>query len=250
MREAAIAVLGTAALVAGGVATFVTSNGVGSAGLAASGATLLLIVLLGEKIEWLKVGNVEFHLREAARSLTRQAARLEAQGEVTAAQLLRDEARQLLMHASPAVRVYEELRRTLPRGAERVIELSGIMDDARRYSHAEHPPAAAVREIFASGRDGERVYALALMQEEPDADYLESILDAISDSRSAFEQGQALTAALQIAPLLGPPGKAQLADAVRRQLTPDGHIVRSTNRRRMAEQLLGALNEEATPPNE
>ena len=57
MREAAIAVLGAAALAAGGVATFVTSNGAGSAGLAASGATLLLIVLLGEKLEWLKVGQ-------------------------------------------------------------------------------------------------------------------------------------------------------------------------------------------------
>ena len=89
------------------------------------------------------------------------------------------------------------------------------------------------------------------MQEEPDASYLESILDAISDSRSAFEQGQALTAALQIAPLLGPPGKAQLAEAVSDQLVSrrTGTLPGQLNRRRVAEQLLGALNEEATPPS-
>jgi hypothetical protein len=168
MREAAIAVLGTGALAAGGVATFVSSNGA----------------------------------------------------------------------------------RTFPRGAELVIDLSGIMDDARRCSHAEHRPAAAVREIFASGGDGERVYALGLIQEEPGAGYLESTLDATSDWRSAFEQGQALTAALQIAPLVGPPGKAQLAEAVRQQLTPDWQIARSTNRRPIAEQLLSALKEEATPSGE
>ena len=49
MREALIALLGATALTAGGVATFVSSNGVGSAGLSARGATWLILVLLGER---------------------------------------------------------------------------------------------------------------------------------------------------------------------------------------------------------
>jgi hypothetical protein len=235
-------VLGVAALVAGGLATLISANGAGSAGLVAAGAALVLFVLLGDRIEWLKFGNVEFHLREAARGLTRQAAYLEAQGDTEAAEQLRDEARRLLAHASPAARAYEELRRTRPPGAQRVIELSRIVSDARQYSRAEHPPADAVREIFGGG-DGERVYALALMEEDPDVGDLESILDAISHSRSAFEQRQALAAALQVAPQLGPADKAQLSEAVRQQLAPGGHIARSTDRLRVARQLLSVLSD-------
>jgi hypothetical protein len=238
-----VAVVGIAALAAGGAATFVSSNGAGSAGLVASGAALLLFVLLGEKIEWLRVGNVELHLREAALGLTRQAARLEAQGDTAAAEQLREEARRLLTRVSPAARAYEELRRARPQGAERVIGLSEIVSDARQYSRAEHPSADVVREIFSSAGDGERVYALALMREDPDAGNLESILDAICHSRSAFEQGQALAAALQMTPLLGPAGKAQLGQAVRQQLAPGGHVARSTDRRRLAEQLLSLLGD-------
>jgi hypothetical protein len=240
--QVAVAVLGVAVLAAGGAATFISSNGAGSAGLVASGSALLLFALLGEKVEWLKVGNVEFHLREAARGLTRQAAQLEALGDTAAAERLRDEARLLLIRASPAVRAYEEQRQTLPSGAERVIRLSGIVSEARRCAREERPSPEAVRAIFADGGDGERVYALALMQENPDADDLDSILDGICQSRSAFEQGQALAAALAVAPLLGLADKAQLGRAVREQLVPDGHIARSTDRRRLARRLLSVLS--------
>lgn len=243
IREAVVAVLGVAALAAGATATFISSNGAGSAALVASGAGLLLFVLLGEKIEWFKVGDVEFHLREAARGLTREASRLEAQGDTAAAEQLREEARRLLVRASPAARAYEELRRTRPPGAKRVMELSNIVSDARQYSRAEHPPADAVRQIFASGGDGERVYALALMQEDPDVGNLEGILDAICHSHSAFEQGEALAAALQMAPLLGPADRARLSESVRQQLAPGGYVARSTDRRRLAHQLLSVLSD-------
>src|SRR6266700_1879187 len=118
-RQVVATVLGIATLAAGAAATFISSNGAGSAGLVAGGVALLLFVLLGERLEFLKVGNVEFHLREAARQLTRQAAKLEAQGDMEAAERLRAEARRLLLHASPAARAYEELRRTIPSGAQR-----------------------------------------------------------------------------------------------------------------------------------
>lgn len=242
MREVLVVLLGAMALIAGGAATFVSSNGVGSAGLSASGATLLILVLLGEKIEWLKVGSVEVHLREAALTLTREAARLEALGEAGTAAKLRDEARRLLIQASPAARVYEAMRRTQASTPERILELSQIMIAAREHARIEHPSPDAVREVFLNGSDGERIYALGLMQEEPDATYLESILDAICHSHSAFEQGEALAIALRIAPLLAPGDKIHLVDAVRQQLSPGGHIARSKHRRSLAEQLLTILN--------
>ena len=115
-RRLAAVVLGIATLAAGGVATFLSSNGAGSAGLVAGGVVLLLFVFLGGQLESLKVGNVEFHLREAARQLATQAADLEANGDLEAAGRLREEAQRLLLHASPAARAYEELRRTSPSG--------------------------------------------------------------------------------------------------------------------------------------
>jgi hypothetical protein len=72
--------------------------------------------------------------------------------------------------------------------------------------------------------------------------YLESILDAICHSHSAFEQGEALAAALQVAPLLVSDDKARLRDAVRQQLNPNGRIARSTYRRRLTEQLLTIID--------
>jgi hypothetical protein len=248
VREALLALLGAMALVAGGVATFVSSNGPGSAGLAASGAALLVLVLLGEKIEWLKIGSVEVHLREAARTLTLEADRLEAQGHTEAAIRLREEAGRLLVRAYPAARSYEELRQTQAPTPERVLRLSEVVSAARRHARAERPSAEAVTEIFRNGGDGERVYALGLMQEAPDATYLESIIDAICQSQSAFEQGEALAAALQVAPLLDVDGKARLRDLIREQLNSDGHIARSTYRRSLCEQLLSMLGDDLLLP--
>jgi hypothetical protein len=242
VREALVALLGAAALIAGGVAAFVSSNGAGSAGLSASGATLLILVLLGEKIEWLKVGSVEVHLREAARGLSREADRLEAQGDTQAAARLREEAVRLLLRASPAARAYEELRRTQAPTPERVLQLSELVSAARRHARVERPAAEAVIRAFVNGGDGERVYALGLMQEKPDATYLDSIVDAIRQSHSAFEQGEALTAALQIAPLLNSDGKTRLRDLIQEQLNSDGYIARSTYRRGLSEHLLSKLD--------
>lgn len=242
--QSAVALLGIAALAVGGVATFLSSNGAGSAGLVAGGTTLILFVLLGERIESLKVGSVEVHLREVARQLTMRASDLEARGDREGAERLREEAGRLLLQASPAARAYEDLRRTRPPGAQRVIELSKIVDDAHEYSRASHPSAEAVRQIFFSGSDGERVYALALMQADSEVGNLDCILDSITYSHSAFEQGQALLAAIQLVPRVSPADRARLAQAVRDQLRPDGHITRSTDRRRLAEQLLNMLDEQ------
>jgi hypothetical protein len=243
LPRAAAAVVGVAAMAAGGAATFVSSNGAGAAGLVASGAVLVLFVVFGEKIEWLRVGSIELHLREAADGLARQADLLEARGDAAAAEQLREEARLLLLRASPAARSYEIVRRTRPPGAERVIELSSIVSDARAYARSGHPSPDSVRAIFASGGEGERVYALALMQEAPHAENLDSILDAICHSRSAFEQGQALAAGIRIVPLLSPADKARLRDAVHSQLAVGGHIARSTDRRHLAEQLVGLIDD-------
>jgi hypothetical protein len=237
------AALGVATAAAGGAATFLTSNGAGSAGLAAGSVALPGFVFPGDRLELLEVGNLEFHLCEAAHELPRQAADLEAIEYKETAERLRAEARRLLHHVSPIALAYEELRQTSPPGPERIMELSNIVEDARECAHREHPTAEAVREVFLSGGDGERVYALALMREDPAAGDVGCILDAVLRSRSAFEQGQALHAALKLTPRLGVADRSRLSVAVHQQLDPGGYIGQLTDRRGLASQLLKELGE-------
>ena len=95
--------------------------------------------------------------------------------------------------------------------------------------------------MFATGGDGDRGYALALMQANPQGGDLDCILDAISDSHSAFEQGQALRTALELLPRMNSRDKGRLSTVVQDQLGPDGHLRQPTERQSLAKQVLIAL---------
>ena len=239
------AVLGLAVLAVGGVATFRSTNGAGSAALVVGGIALLVLGGLGDRIELLKVGNVEFHIRAAARQLIRRADELERQGDSAGAEQLREEARHLLRQASPAARRYEELRRTQPTGPQRTAELyKALVDVARQLSKDQHPSAEFVRSMFRSDREGERVFALVLMQEDPDTGDLASVLDAISRPRSAFEQYQALAAALEMLSRLDSSERERLASAIRQQLESGEWITPSTGRYSLAQRILSVTDQE------
>jgi hypothetical protein len=87
--------LGIACLGAGAVATFVTSNGAGSATLIGAGLGLVVVAFLGNRVEFLKFGGVEAHL-QVATQLYRSAEDLEARGHSEAAEELRAQANRLL----------------------------------------------------------------------------------------------------------------------------------------------------------
>jgi hypothetical protein len=239
------AVLGLAVLAVGGVATFRSTNGAGSAALVVGGIALLVLGGLGDRIELLKVGNVEFHIRAAARQLIRRADELERQGDTAAAEQLREEAERLLLQASPAARRYEELRLTQPAGSQRTAELyKALVDVARQFSKDQHPSAEVVRNMFRRDREGDRVFALVLMQEDPNTGDLASVLDAISRSRSAFEQYQALASALKMLPRLDSSKRKQLAGAIRQQMKPGGYITPFTDRYTLAQRILNVTDQE------
>jgi hypothetical protein len=124
---------------------------------------------------------------------------------------------------------------------ERIAEMSKVIADAKRYSSEYHPPAEAVRAIFNIGGDGERLYALALMQADPKTVDIESVLDSISNSHSAFEQYNALVTAQVGLDSFNEAETIRLATAIRRQMDPTGYISRSTDRQRVAEQIMRAI---------
>lgn len=117
-----------------------------------------------------------------------------------------------------------------------------LVYEAREYSANQHPPAEAVRDMFKHGGEGDRVYALVLMEEDPGTGNLECVLDAISKSRSALEQYQALSAAYKMVPRLDSSNRNRLADAIRQQVKSGAYITPSTDRWGLAHRILDAID--------
>jgi hypothetical protein len=239
------AFLGLAVLALGGIATFRSTNGAGSAALVVGGIALLVLSGLADRIELLKVGNVEFHVRAAASQLIRRADELEMQGDTAAAEHLRSEAEHLLLQATPTARRYEELRRIQPPGRERTAEFRKLVDHARKFSREKHPSAEVVRGMFEGGSEGDRVYALVLMQEDPAAGDLSCVIGAISESRSAYEQYRALRAAEEMLRMLNSSERKQLATAIQQAMEPGGYITRSSDRYGLAQNILNMVADRA-----
>jgi len=98
-------------------------------------------------------------------------------------------------------REYERLR-TTPASDQRTYRMTTLMAEARAIARAAPLPFIDIRNMLENGSDGERVIALAITQDQPDIRLFPLILNAITDSRSAFEQYQALGAALEVLPMI------------------------------------------------
>jgi hypothetical protein len=97
---------------------------------------------------------------------------------------------------------YEQIRSTDEPSDERTYRMTTLMAEARAIAQAAPLPFVDVRHMLENGTDGERVIALGLAQDRPDPRLLDLIVGVIGDSRSAFEQYQALGAALELVPML------------------------------------------------
>ena len=242
-----VAVAALACLAAGGVATFVTTNGPGSATLIAGGIGLLVVAFLGGRLESFKFGGVEATLH-AAEQLYGRAETLEAGGDHVAAGRLRSEAHRLLLQVAPDVWAYEDLRRMQPPGPERTARMHDAAVLKALSSRRHRPSAEAVNGMFLKGEDGDRVFALVLMREDPDAASLDSILDGIVASRSAFEQYLAVEAAERLVQTgLDDQSRARVRRALLAQTSPGGWIKPTTDRWPLAQRLLGIARRLTAP---
>lgn len=124
---------------------------------------------------------------------------------------------------------YESMRKRMQAGNDRtwlmnqfVVRIQGLAGQRGAARMAER--------IFSLNSDGARVVGLALARKEPQRQHIELALSGIRDSRSAFEQYQALQLARQLAPVLHPSAAAELATAVKSQM---GHTITSADSSRM-----------------
>jgi hypothetical protein len=125
-------------------------------------------------------------------------------------------------------------------GAERTAAMEAEVARAREDARSGSFTSEELAQLFRSGSEGERVYALGVMQELPELATAEIVLDAIRSPRSPFEQFHSLVLADKVEPRLTPGEKAALEAALQKQLTSQ-RLRRDTDRVTVATQILERL---------
>lgn len=210
------------------------------------GALLCYFTMLGFLGGWLVtqlyLGRALSHADQAL-DLLRAADQAQQDGAEGQAAKLRDEAIWLLTTAGESARRYESTRQVLPSGRGRTDELERIVSTARHEAATGRWSADRVRILFDSGRDGDRVTALGLMQGDiTKLSDLDRVMDAISNSRSGFEQYHALLTAFMMLSCLDDDQRQRLVDTVRAQSAPGGHIKPGKERTLIAKRILEAAS--------
>jgi hypothetical protein len=112
---------------------------------------------------------------------------------------------------------YERARSEMTAGPRRTGIMSALFNQAMTLARQANLTAAETHGLFESGKDGQRVAALAVIRVLRDPACFDLVLQAIERSRSAFEQYNALLAAEALLPRVSLDQQRQLAAALRDQ---------------------------------
>jgi hypothetical protein len=234
--RAVLAVVGAVLLVTGAAAVFATDNEVGTAALLATGAALAALAYGGERVTRFSAGGVELELARAS-ALEEAATVAEARGEPALAEELRSRALRSLREVAGR---YDEVRQSLPSGAERTRRMERILSDTRKQARTTTPTAADIRALF-DGDDGDRIAALGAMYEHAELRDFELLIDALERSRSAFEQYHTLRLMEDLVANLDETQQTRLKQALLAQHEQPGRIGPRSDRRAISERLLRKL---------
>ncbi|MFB0619338.1 hypothetical protein [Streptomyces sp. AGS-58] len=213
-----------------------TQNGTGTGVLLAFGGVLLVLALLGNRIESFELGGASLRLRAAAAERFALAEESERQGDPTTAGQLRAEAQALLDAAGPIAASYRSVRRSMRPGPDRTRAMQEIVSRARRLSEEQPFEPAEVLRWLREGSDEERVTALAMMQASRELRNFDAALATIEHSRSAFEQYLAMLLTRLMIDDLDAAQLRRLADIVKSQRGL--RFRRDTDRWRLSEEIL------------
>ena len=238
-RIAGVAV-GALTLVTGAVAVFRTDNALGSTALVAAGVVIAGLAVFGNRLEAVEAAGIRFELERQARSALQEADRARAAGELERAKELEHRARSLVAAARTVGSRYEQVRTSEPSGWDRTSRMEGVLREARALD-TEALTASDVARIFATGTDGNRIAALALVEGDPRLVSADILVAAITDSRSTFEQYHALVAAERSVGRLSSQDRARVRGAVESVLAGSLGDT-STDRRTVARRLLVELD--------
>jgi hypothetical protein len=119
-----------------------------------------------------------------------------------------------------------------------------VVARARQLATEQQFEQAEVARWLREGTDEERVTALAMMLSNPELRDFDSVLAAIRDSRSAFEQYQALLVAEQLLPGLDHHERGRLAGTIR---TVRDRFRRDSSRWDISERILAVIAADGQP---
>ncbi len=232
-----VCVLGAAIFGTGVLAVFTTENGTGAAALLAIGAGFVVIAVLGDRLERVEFGGVSVTIRDMARQTFDLADRVESTDPAKATSLRK------VGHALQELAdEYRRLRSSMPSSDERMGALDEVVRKANELAQVAELEPADVSEWFSQGTPEARVTALGLMQGDPRLRDFDAALDAITHSRSGFEQYHGLVLAHDMLGGLSEGRRAQLRKAAQRVLR-DWRSRRDSYRRDLAEEILKELGE-------
>jgi hypothetical protein len=112
-------------------------------------------------------------------------------------------------------RDYENLRESEPPGDERTRQMTRLTAEIRAIAIALPLSSGDLERMLEQGQDGDRIVALAVVQDRPELSLFDGICRAILESHSAFEQYNALVAMLEMVPLLDLGRQRRLAGVLR-----------------------------------
>lgn len=112
---------------------------------------------------------------------------------------------------------YEEIRETMGGGPERTATMNELVSRVSVFA-AQVDLTTLPRELFARGRDGTRIVALALLEPAPPVETLDLAIDAIQNRRSPFEQYHGLLIAQALFEELDLAEKALVRSAIESQI--------------------------------
>lgn len=184
-------VAAAAIFVLGIVVMLLTSKETGSAALIGTSLALLILVIFGGRISSIEAMGVKLQM---VNQLDKAADQAELEGKPEAADELRQSARRLLDSSSAVAATYEFVRTNEESSWERSNKLETLLLEARKLAFLAHT-SNEVADVFASGGSGQRISALAMMQERPELAHVPSLEQAMATPLSAFEQFHALRAA-------------------------------------------------------
>ena len=227
-------------LVAGATAGFVTDNGTGSAALVSIGAALLLPAGLCDRLESFEFAGAKMQMRIVER-LRDRAAEAEARGDAAVAAALREEGATAARRGSPDrgfIRTTARVPGVWPRTDG---EVEQLVAKARAAARETPRDPAEVRQLFERGDEGERIYALGLMEEDERLRDFAVSLEAIEHSQSAFEQYHALYLAELMLPALTKDQRRKLKAMLTKRPGNAAYIRPGTDRWSVAQQILSSL---------
>lgn len=227
-----VAIFGLGLTGAGIAAVFTTTAGAGPAALIGAGSLLVVLGALGTQIESLRYGNLEFTLR-------RKADEAKLRGDLKAAEVLEQAADAVSERMTRSARSYESIRGGMAAGHERTNELDKVVENARADAHDSNLDRQHVFTRLWTGSEGERVWALAVLQERPELATTRAVLEAVQRPDQKFDEYHALVLAKKFVdlPTTEQWARERIVKAVE-SLVDAGLLGRDTARLKVAKDIL------------